>query len=270
MNLYLLIFSLKQYNNTGISLFTAICYLIVREDNELNFKLHQRGEIPPSRIESGTVKFRPHFYENFSKWFMITFTFYNSVPEHRELYYRHALIPVVGKVTDREVLIINKANGPQAKSHLVMHWIIETVTTHFLDGGYGGVSPPIVSRLYQELSNGMLGFSQARRIALLPFPFIYAQVTEFLALILVIIIPLLMNGFVKSTVLGILFTFFSSLGFCSMYEATRELEDPFLFEPNDLPLSRWQGEFNEMLMMLFEYSTEGDGWGQEKELETIQ
>ena len=100
MNLYLLIFSLKQYNNTGISLFTAICYLIVREDNELNFKLHQRGEIPPSRIESGTTKFRPHFYENFSKWFMITFTFYNSVPEHRELYYKHALIPVVGKVTD--------------------------------------------------------------------------------------------------------------------------------------------------------------------------
>ena len=32
------------------------------------------------------------------------------------------------------------------------------------------VPSPIFSRIYQELSNGMLGYSQAARIAMVPFP----------------------------------------------------------------------------------------------------
>ena len=245
-----------------ISLFTAVCYLIVREDPESNFMPHRRGDIPPARLRSGT-DFRPHFYEDFPMWFISTFTFYNSKAENRVRYYRHARIPVVGAIIDEELSTIENANGPQAKAHIVMHWITEAITRHFLDGGFGNVSPPIVSRLYQELSNSVLGFAQARRIALLPFPFIYAQLTEFLALILVVIIPILMNSYVKSIVLGVLFTFFSVLGFCSMYEATRELEDPFLFEPNDLPLAKWQGEFNEMLLLLYEHSGGDNKWAQE-------
>jgi len=36
--------------------------------------------------------------------------------------------------------------------------------------------------------------------------------------------------------------------FFVLYEACRELEDPFLYEPNELPLLRWQSQFNEMLL----------------------
>ena len=79
----------------------------------------------------------------------------------------------------------------------------------------------------------MLGFSQAKRIAHLPFPFIYAQITEFLVILLAIAIPFLMNSFIDSITVGVILTFLSCLGLCSLYEATRELEDPFLFEPND-------------------------------------
>ena len=165
-------------------------------------------------------------------------------------------------LSEKELSTLEKANGPQAKAHIALHWINELITLHFLNGGFGNVSPPIISRLYQEISTSMLGFAQARRIALLPFPFIYAQLTEFLALVLVVIIPILMNSYVKSITLGTVFTFFSVLGICSMYEATRELEDPFLFEPNDLPLARWQGEFNEMLLLLYEYSAGEEAWDQ--------
>ena len=159
---------------------------------------------------------------------------------------------------------LGKANGPLAKAHLCIHWITEAITSHHLKGGFGDVQPPIISRLYQEISNGMLGFAQAKRIAHLPFPFIYAQLTEFLVCILIITIPLLMIVFVNTMPMGIIFTFCSCMGFCSLYEATRELEDPFLFEPNDLPLTTWQGEFNEMLLLLNSYSSDSDTWEKEK------
>ena len=35
--------------------------------------------------------------------------------------------------------------------------------------------PPILSRVYQELSNAMLGFNSAMKVATTPFPFPYAQ-----------------------------------------------------------------------------------------------
>ena len=38
--------------------------------------------------------------------------------------------------------------------------------------------PPVLSRVYQELSNGMLGFNQSLKLADVPFPFIFAQILE--------------------------------------------------------------------------------------------
>lgn len=242
------------------SLFVATAYLILRDDKELNYCVHTPGIIPAPRVASGTAAFKPYWYQDFPTWVRNTFTFANVNTEYRRQYYQHASIPVIGRIMERERKILGLANGPLAKVHLVMHWITEAITSYHLKGGFGQVHPPIVSRLFQEVSNAMLGFSQAKRIAHLPFPFIYAQLTEFLVIILMIIIPLLMIVFVNSFSLGILFTFCSCMGFCSLYEATRELEDPFLFEPNDLPLCMWQGEFNEMLLLLNKYSSGSDEW----------
>lgn len=252
------------------SLFVATAYLILRDDDELNYCSHEPGDIPLTRVPTGTAAFKPFWYQDFPCWIRNTFTFANVNTLYRKQYYKHASIPVIGKITDREMRILNMANGPLAKAHLVMHWITEAITSYHLKGGFGEVHPPIVSRLYQELSNGMLGFSQAKRIAHLPFPFIYAQLTEFLVCILIVTIPFLMIVFVNTMTLGILFTFCSCMGFCSLYEATRELEDPFLFEPNDLPLLTWQGEFNEMLLLLNMYSSGSDQWENEANLDLTE
>jgi predicted membrane chloride channel (bestrophin family) len=94
----------------------------------------------------------------------------------------------------------------------------------------------------------MLGFNQGRKIAYLPFPFIYAQGTEFLMAFSVLLIPLLMDTFVQSSFLGAFLSYFTCVCFFVLYEACRELEDPFLYEPNELPLLKWQSQFNEMLL----------------------
>ena len=64
----------------------------------------------------------------------------------------------------------------------------------------------------------------------------------------VLLIPLLMKGFVETAVLGGFMTYMSCTCFFVLYEACRELEDPFLYEPNELPLLKWQSQFNEMLV----------------------
>ena len=238
----------------NVSLFTATAYLLLREDDEPNYGTHEPGVIPPSREPLGKTEFRPHWNENFLRWVGNTFMLQYASQENRQNYYSSAKFPVIGEITERELAILKRANGPLAKAHVVMHWITETITEYHLQEGFGSVHPPIISRLYQEISNSMLGFSQAKRIAHLPFPFVYAQLTELLVVLLVVAIPLLMNSFIDTLLMGAIFTFFSCLGFCSLYEATREMEDPFLFEPNDLNMLSWQGEFNEMLLLLTNYA----------------
>ena len=53
-----------------------------------------------------------------------------------------------------------------------MYWIVWDLADamRHLD-----VAAPIQSRMYQELSNGMLGFSNCLKIADVPFPLPYAQ-----------------------------------------------------------------------------------------------
>lgn len=249
----------------NVSLFTATAYLLLRYDEEPNYRSHEAGLIPPAREPLGHSEFRPHWNENFPRFFFNTFMFQYATAQNRQNYYASAKFPVIGEITERELELLARAVGPLAKAHLIMHWVTELITEYHLQGGFGEVHPPIVSRLYQEISNSMLGFSQAKRIAHIPFPFIYAQLTELLVVLLVVAIPLLMNGFVDNTVIGVIFTFLSCLGFCSLYEATRELEDPFLFEPNDLNMLTWQGEFNEMLILLTNYATGKTDFQQDKE-----
>jgi predicted membrane chloride channel (bestrophin family) len=39
--------------------------------------------------------------------------------------------------------------------------------------------------------------------------------------------------------------------FTGLQEVSRELESPFLNEPNDIPLNNYQAQFNESLLAMF-------------------
>ena len=53
--------------------------------------------------------------------------------------------------------------------YMVFTWIVRLLSM-LVQEGVLIMPPPIVSRIFQELSNGMLGFKQAYKIAVLPFP----------------------------------------------------------------------------------------------------
>eukprot|EP00397_Hematodinium_sp_SG-2012_P040751 GEMP01044713.1.p1 GENE.GEMP01044713.1~~GEMP01044713.1.p1 ORF type:complete len:353 (+),score=93.53 GEMP01044713.1:229-1287(+) len=224
------------------SLLVAAAFLTLRRDNEMNYTIHTPGTVLKSTCGRNS---RPRGI----MWVVYVFRVRAS-KKIRTPFNRATKMPVIGGVSERERTALENLLGTGAPTMVCMHWLCEFLTRRHLEGAFGNVPAPVVSRLTQELSDGMLGFNYARKIAYLPFPFPHAQVAELFLLLLLFLIPLLMVTFVKNAVLGPLFSFFACLSFCSLYEATRDLEDPFMFEPNDLPLPVWMTHFNESLLAL--------------------
>lgn len=53
-------------------------------------------------------------------------------------------------------------------------------------------------------------------------------------------VPLVVVAFVDSTWMGIVVNFICVQSYWCLNEVARDLEDPFVYDPNDLPLSRYQ------------------------------
>ncbi|CAJ1941221.1 unnamed protein product [Cylindrotheca closterium] len=179
----------------------------------------------------------------------------------RTLYNAARPFRVIGNVSDAEIELLQKARGPLAKVSLCSLWLQEFLSREYLQGSTGNIAPPIVSRLYQYVSEGMAGYNQARKIAFIPFPFPHAQITTLFVFVIVAFMPLLMLTFVNNLIMGLLLNLFTVLCFVGLHEVARELENPFKNVPNDLPLNNYQAQFNESLMIMFYgYHPDGHNW----------
>jgi predicted membrane chloride channel (bestrophin family) len=138
-----------------------------------------------------------------------------------------------------------------AKVALCFMWLQEFISREYLAGSTGQVAAPIISRLYQFCSDGMLGYNQARKIAYTPFPFPHAQITSLIVLSAVGLMPVLMLCFVDNAILAFFLNLITVMSFTGLHEVARELESPFKNVPNDIPLNNFQGQFNEALMTMF-------------------
>jgi len=114
-----------------------------------------------------------------------------------------------------------------------------------------GTPPPIMSRCYQELSNGMLGFNQTVKMADIPFPFPFSQLLELLLIIFTCILPFYTAIFTEGQISTPILAFFITIGFWSLSEISRELEDPFSDGPNQLPIIDMHERFVELLRQIY-------------------
>ena len=105
----------------------------------------------------------------------------------RAMHRRNPLL-VIGGLCAGERRALGEAADPQ---FVVMQWVIDSVTTAE-QSGFLQAAAPVVSRVYQELSDGQLGFSQAQNIAKTPFPFPYAQAVACLMVLFTFSAPVLM------------------------------------------------------------------------------
>lgn len=83
-------------------------------------------------------------------------------------------------------------------------------------------------------------FCLCRAIADTPFPFPWAQMVLIMLMLYALTVPLMVVAFVDSTWMGCLINFFCVQSYWCLNEVARDLEDPFVYDPNDLPLARYQ------------------------------
>lgn len=185
-------------------------------------------------------------------WTVVKYLFGASrTPFSRTLYNAARPFRVVGGVSDAEIDVLQAARGPLAKVALCTLWLQEYMSREYIAGSTGKVAPPIISRMYQFTSDGMIGYNQARKVAYIPFPFPHAQITSLFVLVATGFLPVLFLSFVEGEALGFILNLFTVMCFAGLHEVARELENPFQNVPNDLPLNNMHAQFNESLMTMF-------------------
>jgi predicted membrane chloride channel (bestrophin family) len=137
--------------------------------------------------------------------------------------------------------------GASERVYQVYHWIHTRLTKRMAEGGMD-MPAPIMATAWQNLSNGLIAFEGCRWLTDTPFPFNYAQVIILVLLCFTFSVPFIIVATISSKVYGTIFALFLIHLYWSLNEVARELEDPFYIEPNDLPLTRLQYQFNQRLL----------------------
>lgn len=132
---------------------------------------------------------------------------------------------------------------------LVFQWIqalfVENAESTVLD-----VPPPILTRAFDELQVGMSAFKQAKKVAMVPFPFPYAQTCDLLLLVHWLVSPVMVMYFVSSVPLVLICCFGQVFLLSAINCIAVELENPFGHDANDLDFLQMQHDFNGHLLML--------------------
>mmetsp|Transcript_59614 Transcript_59614/g.172663 ORF Transcript_59614/g.172663 Transcript_59614/m.172663 type:complete len:547 (-) Transcript_59614:135-1775(-) len=137
------------------------------------------------------------------------------------------------------------------KCEVIIHWIQRLVVAN-METGVIPTPPPVLSRVFQELSRGMVNIHNARKISdfLLPFP--YAQLTSLMLLVNSIFTPLVLGIFLTEWYTAGVLSFVSVFAFSAVNCIAAEIECPFGADENDLPLQAMQEVFNRSLTTLLD------------------
>uniref|UniRef100_A0A7S0BCW3 Bestrophin homolog n=1 Tax=Pyrodinium bahamense TaxID=73915 RepID=A0A7S0BCW3_9DINO len=148
---------------------------------------------------------------------------------------------------DVRILCSERAAG--RKVELVFQWI-QAYIVKSLDSDLLNVPSPIVTRVFQNLGNGLINYNSAQQVVIWPFPFAYAQMNGILIFVYMMLTPIVMCNWTGIVWSCALFTFVSVLCMVGLDLIAIELENPFGDDPNDLPVWEMQNVFNRDLVML--------------------
>jgi len=132
---------------------------------------------------------------------------------------------------------------------VLLHMIQVLLTDNF-EKGIVKTPPPICSRVYQELSRGMVHLHNAKKITDTQFPYPYAQIIMMFLIFNAFLTPVIVASFISQPIWAGIMTFMAIFSMFSVSFIAVELEQPFGDDANDLPLHKFQEDFNSSLMML--------------------
>lgn len=143
----------------------------------------------------------------------------------------------------------------EEKTELVLQWIMRLIVEQER-AGVVDIAPPILSRVFQEFSNGMVQLDQARTITDVPFPFPYAQIITILLWIYSAIVPVVFAVVLEQWFSAGVCAFVTVLMLWSINYVAMEIEMPYGMDPNDLNLKEVQVDLNRSLVKLLDPRTQ--------------
>eukprot|EP00918_Siedleckia_nematoides_P105524 GHVU01230421.1.p1 GENE.GHVU01230421.1~~GHVU01230421.1.p1 ORF type:complete len:383 (-),score=42.05 GHVU01230421.1:799-1947(-) len=150
----------------------------------------------------------------------------------------HAL-ELLGGVSRSE---LEQLCGSDDQAYTVGHKIEQEVTrTHHM--GLIPVPPPILSRFYQVLGQGMLAYNQAAKVEATPFPFPYAQLIWAIDVVVILLTPFVMACWNKHVAMAVAHTAAIVAAYHALFITSRLMASPFGYRANDLPLLDMHGDF---------------------------
>jgi len=244
-----------------LSLLHALALQHAREDWDLDNLCvhHPETQAPPMNAQKvqNLSEPRPSKSSSLSFWTMF---FLPAERKRVERLNNSMPLHVIGGISAEERRLLwdgawggGLATGPEAPAcervNVVYHWLQMHIIAMYQDGDLG-VPAPVLSRLQQHLADGMLAYNNVRKFTDTPFPFPYSCGISSVLILYTISVPFLMWHYVAVVWLSCTMTFLASFTYWVLHEVARDLEDPFLYEPNELPLSRFQFLFNQRLTVL--------------------
>jgi len=148
--------------------------------------------------------------------------------------------------TEEEIAVLSRSSD---RPTVAMYWIIHDLARVSKDLE---VPAPIQSRMYQELSNGVLGLNQAMKLADIPFPFPYAQMLTLILVCYSTFIPVYIALFTPSYFAASILSFALFEGIWGLNETAKELENPFGPDVNDITLVDFHLRFFDLCEEIYE------------------
>eukprot|EP00929_Paragymnodinium_shiwhaense_P061866 TRINITY_DN30906_c0_g1_i1.p1 TRINITY_DN30906_c0_g1~~TRINITY_DN30906_c0_g1_i1.p1 ORF type:complete len:675 (+),score=136.83 TRINITY_DN30906_c0_g1_i1:168-2192(+) len=144
-------------------------------------------------------------------------------------------------------------SASEDRCEVIMQWIQRLIVIN-TNQQVVCIAPPILSRVFQELSNGIVDVQNARKISEFKFPFPYAQMLTVSLIVHWICTPFVSAMIIEpgQRVLGAFIVGVSVWGLWSINYIAAEIENPFGDDPNDLPVENMQTHFNRSLRTLID------------------
>jgi len=135
------------------------------------------------------------------------------------------------------------------KVELIFGWVQMTIVDN-IKTGVLAIPPPILSRVFQELANGMVAFHNAKKITFIPFPFPYAQTCDCLLMLHWLVVPLVTSQWTTNPLWAGIFCFIQVFILWSLNTIAMEIENPFGTDANDIDGAHMQMTMNRHLYMM--------------------
>jgi len=137
---------------------------------------------------------------------------------------------------------------------VVYQWV-QSLMLNSVNDGTLTVPPPLLTRVAQQMEQGMMSYRQVLLIKQTPFPFPYTQICWVLVIINMIATPFMMCSYTDEAWVSALFTLICIVCINTIHMIATEIENPLGDDINDLPCHEYHDAFNEHLALLLHPGT---------------